>query len=976
MNNSAFELLHEENIPELSTLARLYRHVQTGAELLSLENDDENKVFGVTFRTPPEDSTGVPHIMEHAVLCGSRKYPVKEPYVELVKGSLKTFVNAMTFPDKTCYPVASTNLQDFYNLIDVYLDAIFYPLIPARVLDQEGWHYELDELDAPLNFKGVVFNEMKGAYSSPDSNVYKFSQQVLFPDTIYGLDSGGDPQVIPDLTYAQFKAFHAKYYHPSNARIYFYGDDDPQQRLALVDAYLRDFSPLAVDSAIPIQPPQVEPQTKTITYASGEEPEALKGMLTVNWLFPEFDDPQEALALRILTYILIGTPASPLRKALIDAGLGEDLTGVGLEDDLRQMYFSTGLKGLAVDAERRVFQAGEVEHLMLETLERLARQGLDPETVAASMNTIEFRLRENNTGAFPRGLAWMFRAMQSWLYGRDPLAMLRFAAPLKAIQNRVASGERFFESLIQKYLLDNPHRVTLILEPDPGLTARREAEERARLDAALTRMDQSERQAVLENTRFLKHHQETPDTPEALATIPSLRRSDLEPKHKPIPLEVLTRHSAPLLYHDLFTNGILYLDLGFDLHNLPADLVPYTPVYGRALLELGTTRQDFVRLSQRIGQHTGGIYPTTMGSAVTGSERAAAYLFMRAKATQEKAGELFHILGEVLLEPQFDNQERLRQLVLEMKADQESLLAPAGHRLVNTRLRAAFDQAGWLNEQIGGIEQLFFLRRLAERLESDWSGVLADLQQLHRLLVQRANLVVNVTQDGAGWQVTDPQLQSFLEQLPAGDKVEQHWGQPDFPPAEGLTFPARVNYVGKGANLYELGYELHGSIQAVLLYLRTTWLWERVRVQGGAYGGMCSFDHRSGVFTYLSYRDPNLMGTLANYDGAASYLQTLDLSDEELTRSLIGAIGEVDAYMLPDAKGFTSLVRYLTGDSDERRQRQRDQLLAATVDDFHRLGDALARLNSVGRVVVLGAPEAIQAADQAGNGWLKVTHVL
>jgi len=555
-----FELLREEEIPELNTTARLLRHLKTGAELLSLENDDENKVFGITFRTPPSDSTGVPHIMEHAVLCGSQKYPVKEPFIELAKGSLKTFLNAFTFPDKTCYPVASQNVKDFYNLIDVYLDAVLYPLIPKHVLQQEGWHYELENLEDPLTFKGVVFNEMKGAYSSPDNLVFRHSLRSLFPDNTYGLDSGGDPTEIPNLTYEQFKAFHQTYYHPSNSRIFFYGDDDPEQRLRYTNSVLAGFEPLAVESSIAPQRCFDQPKRFTHRYDAGEGANGdKKAMLTTNWMLTDNSDPETTLGLSILSHILIGTPASPLRKALIDSGLGEDLTGGGLDSDLRQMMFSTGLKGIAVA------DADQVESLIQTTLNTLVDQGIDPDMVEAGVNTIEFRLREMNTGAYPRGLIMMLSALSTWLYDGDPLAPLFFEAPLAAIKARLAAGESYFEELIQQHLLQNAHRSTVILEPDPKVREQQEAAEAERLAEARAAMSKAELQAVIDNTRELKLIQETPDPPQALSTIPTLTLEDLDKQNKLIPLTLLKENGSRILYHDLFTNGIVYLDVGLNL---------------------------------------------------------------------------------------------------------------------------------------------------------------------------------------------------------------------------------------------------------------------------------------------------------------------------------------------------------------------------------------------------------------------------
>jgi Zn-dependent M16 (insulinase) family peptidase len=1016
-----FEFIREETIPELNTRARLWRHAKTGAQLLSLENDDENKVFGINFRTPPTDSTGLPHILEHVVLAGSQKYPLKDPFFELVKGSLASFVNAMTYPDKTVYPAASTNLQDFYNLLDVYADAVFHPLLSPEKLAQEGWHYELETADAPLAYKGVVFNEMKGAYSSPDNLLGRYSQQATFPDITYGVDSGGDPAVIPDLTYEQFKRFHETYYHPSNALIFFYGDDDPAERLRRMDGYLSEFEPIAVESAIALQRPFDAPRVMRFPYGatadnesgdlSAEEDAASddsqKSFIEVNWMLPEYEDTALVMALEILSYALVDTPASPLRKALIDSALGEDVIG-GLSNYTRQMTFSAGLKGVAPD------DAEKVEPLILDTLAELARDGFDPDMIAASVNTIEFALRENNTGRFPRGLALFVRALGTWLHDRDPLAPLAFEAPLAAVKSRLAAEPDYLQALIRHHLLDNPHRVTVILEPDPELNRRLEMEERARLDQARAAMNDDDVQGVIETTRALKEAQNMPDPPEVLAMLPSLTREDLDKQHKAIPIELRgaegqqerTSESAShldrkpkIIYHDLFTNGIVYLDLGLDLRALPAELLPYTSLFGQALLEMGTAQEDFVKLSQRIGRSTGGIYPTTLIAPVVGGtdderrvtrdERSqpgtrhselVAYLMLRGKSTPERAPEMLDILRDVLLTARLDNRERFRQIVLEAKAGAESVLAPAGHQVTNTRLRGHFHPAYRMEELIDGVENLLFLRRLAERVESDWAGVLADLEAIRARLVNRAGLIANVTLDEARYGAFAPRLAGFIGDLPATsqahDPAASATGLPGLPRHEGLSFPAQVNFVGKGANLYNLGYELDGSIAVINNLLRTGYLLQKIRIQGGAYGAFCTFSPTSGVYTFLSYRDPNLANTLEVYDATADFLRGLELSDDELTRSIIGAIGAIDAYQLPDAKGYTSLTRHLTGETDERLQKFRDEVLSTTTADFRRLGDTLAAVKEAGDVVVLGSREALETANSQKELGLEITKVM
>ena len=963
-----FELLTAKYIAELETTAQIYRHRKTGAEILSLINKDENKVFAIVFRTPPADATGVAHILEHSVLCGSRKYPLKEPFVELLKGSLQTFLNAFTYPDKTCYPVASQNLQDFYNLIDVYLDAVLYPRLTPDTLQQEGWHFELEDPAQPLSYKGVVFNEMKGAYSSPDRILAEYSQQSLFPDHPYGLDSGGHPREIPNLTFEQFQAFHRKYYHPSNSRIYFSGDDPPEERLRLVDAYLKDFEPLSVASEIPLKEAFTEPRRITRPFAVTDA--KARGMLTVNWLLAETTDMEANLTLRMLNYVLLGMPASPLRKALIDSGLGEDLAGVGLEEELRQMYFSTGLKGIGVnDAER-------VETLISDTLARLAREGIDPLTVEAAVNTIEFRLRENHSGSYPRGLLFLLRSLTSWLHGGDPVAPLAFEAPLSAVKARLASDPSFLPALIDRFFLKNRHRTTLILHPDPTLSAQEEAEETERLAAVQTTMSREELGAVVVRTHDLRQRQGTPDSPEALATIPMLRLSDLEKQNKAVPLSRMERDDAEILYHDLFTGGILYLDLGFNLHGLPQQYLPYVRLFGRALLEMGTETEDFVTLTQRISRKTGGIAPKAFSSPVRGRTEAASWIFLRGKVMKERTPELFGILRDVLLTVRLDNRDRFRQMVLEEKARQEEKLVPEGHHLVNLRLRAHFSEADWVVEQMQGVSYLAFLHDLVRMVDEDWPGVLLRLEEIRNRLVNRRCLLANVTGDKAAWQDGEPRLAEFLGFLPSAPAPTVGWSPHAFPEGEGLTIPTQVNFVGKGVNLYDVGYRFHGSARVITRYLRTAWLWDRVRVQGGAYGAFCLFSHLSGVLTFLSYRDPSLLKTLEAFDQTAEFLRTVDLTGKELTKSIIGAIGEMDAYLLPDAKGFTSMVWHLTGETAKTRQLVRDEVLGTTATDFRSFGKVLQGVKERGIVKVLGSSSAIQAAAKELPGGLQVVKVL
>ena len=967
----AFELTRDETIAEVNSRARLYRHIKTGAEVLTLSNDDENKVFGITFKTPPEDSTGVAHILEHSVLCGSRKYPVKEPFVELLKGSLHTFLNAMTFPDKTVYPVASQNLKDFYNLVDVYLDAVLFPLISENTFRQEGWHYELDATQGPLTYKGVVFNEMKGAYSSSASVLGRTVQQTLYPDTTYGVDSGGSPNKIPDLTYEYFKNFHHRFYHPSNARIVFYGDDPEAQRLEKLEEFLGQFDRIEVDSAVALQPRWSAPKQIAGTYAAGKE-EAEKpnsAMVSVNWMLDPITDQEAAIVFSLLDFSLVGTSASPLRKALTDSGLGEGLTGSGIADDYRQPMFSVGLKGIEAG------NASKVEALVLETLERLAREGIDDKTVAAAINTLEFQLRENNTGSFPRGIALIFRAMRTWLHGGDPLDPLYFETALGKVKARFASGERVLEDLIRSALVDNLHRTTVLLTADPGQGERENAEERARLEAARAELEEAGIAEVIETAATLKALQEATDPPEELAKIPTLRLADLPRQNKITPSEASNLGETRVLFHDLKTSGVVYLDLAFDIHGLDPKLLPYFPIFTRALTQTGTAREDFVSLSQRIGRSTGGIGASRYISGTFRPGETAAFLFVRGKAVPDQLDELLAIISDVLLTPRLDNKERIRQMVLEEKAGFESRLSGMGNSIAAMRAKANFTEADWVTEQLSGVTHLFFLRDLAAEIDRDWAGVAQKLETIRKAVINRAALLANITTDRAEWQAFSPKLAAFLDGLPSSPRAFTPWPVPANDAAEGLTMPAQVNFVAKGANIMKLGYKPSGATAVAMTYLNTAYLWDKVRVQGGAYGSGTGFTEVTGSFVFSSYRDPNLLQTLDTYDQASTFL-TDGIAEAELTRSIIGVIGRMDAYQLPDAKGYSAMVQTLIGETPEHRQQRREEVLGTKPQDFKALGDVLAEAAKIGRVAVLGSETAIKAANDERGGFLRVTRVL
>ncbi|KAL4588740.1 hypothetical protein LXL04_001635 [Taraxacum kok-saghyz] len=975
-----FEKVSEQFIDECKSTAVLYKHKKTGCEVMSVSNDDENKVFGVVFRTPPKDSTGIPHILEHSVLCGSRKYPLKEPFVELLKGSLHTFLNAFTYPDRTCYPVASTNTKDFYNLVDVYLDAVFFPncVEDIKTFQQEGWHYELNDPSEDITYKGVVFNEMKGVYSQPDNILGRTSQQAVFPDNAYGVDSGGDPQVIPKLTFEEFKDFHRKYYHPSNARIWFYGDDDTNERLRILSEYLDMFdeSPARHESKIETQKLFSKPVRVVEKYPAAEGGDLKKNhMVCLNWLLSDKPlDLETELALGFLDHLLLGTPASPLRKILLESSLGDAIVGGGIEDELLQPQFSIGLKGVSEENIQKV------ETLVMETLANLASEGFNMEAVEASMNTIEFSLRENNTGSFPRGLALMLRSVGKWIYDMDPFEPLKYQEPLAALKARIEKegSKAVFAPLIEKYILKNPHLVTIEMQPDPEKASQDEAVEKEILEKVKKSMTEEDLAELARMTHELKLKQETPDPPEALKSVPSLSLQDIPKKPIQIPIEVGDINGVKVLQHDLFTNDVLYTEIVFDMSSLNQELLPLVPLFCQSLLEMGTKDLDFVQLNQLIGRKTGGISVFPFTSSKRGSDAPISHIIVRGKAMSARTEDLFNLVNCILQDVQFADQKRFKQFVSQSKARMENRLRGSGHGIAAARMDAKLNSAGWISEQMGGVSYLEYLKDLEVKVEQDWNGISNSLEEIRKTLLSKNGCLVNLTSDGKNLKNSEKHVGKFLDLLPS---ISSPLSQPSWNARipsvnEAIIIPTQVNYVGKAANVYETGYQLKGSAYVISKHISNTWLWDRVRVSGGAYGGFCDFDTHSGIFSFLSYRDPNLLKTLDIYDGTSDFLREMEMDDDTLTKAIIGTIGDVDSYQLPDAKGYSSLLRYLLGITEEERQIRREEILSTKLNDFKEFADAIEAIKDKGVVVAVASPDDVDAANKERSNFFQIKKAL
>lgn len=950
--------LDARSLPQIKATAQLFRHDRSGAQVLSIQLAHATPCFGITFRTPPSDSTGAAHVLEHMVFAGSRKYPLKDTLTYILQRSLKVWLSATTYPDRTCYLAASHHPSDLRNLVDFCLDSVLYPRLSPEAFQQQAWRYELATPQEPLTYQGVVLNEMKGRYSTSEHLLKQTMQRALFPDTIYRFDAGGAPETIPALSYHQLLNVHRRFYRPANALIFFAGDDDPTARLALLDEYLAALPDSAADWSIPLQPRFHEPRRLSTPGIWGQR----SAQIALGWMLDQTVDVEAALALRVLAQILTGTPDAPLRCALSDTRSGLHVFHSGINETLRQMTYVVGVTSTSSD------RAAHIEQLALDRLEQLVHDGIDPTMVHAALNTIEFRLREQRAHSLPHGLTLLLRALPNWTYGGDPIAPLLLDAPLATLKARVQAGEPVFEQLIERWLLRNPHRVTVTLEPATTDPAAAEQERLAHIKAALQPAALGE---LVAQAEALKRYLAAPDPPVTPALLPSITRADLQRHIASAPFEQMLWRGTRLLHHNIATDGIVYLDLGFDLHYLPADLLGYLPVLLRALVSRRLHATGAAELSQRLSLLTGGIRPEFLTASGSSDGRGITWAFLRCKALVEQLPQLLTLVHEMLL-TDLDRPAQICHLVRSEQAAREQALPKAGHRFVQTRLRSAYSEADWLDEHVAGISSLWFLRDLLRLIETDWPTVHTRLEQLRSMLLNRAIMLCNVTVDHRSWSQLTPHLEHFLDHLPARPAELHLWRRPSTPPAEGLAMPTPLNFVGKAANIYHLGNQRRGVAVVANHYLDNTWIWNMIRSQGGAYGALSTFDPRSGTLCYLSLHDPHLTATLATFDQTATFLRAVSLSQAELQATVIGAVGAPSASDLPDQQAFRAMQRHLVGETDAQRQQLLDDILATSVADLRAFADTLDQVAQHGRVLVIGAEAALEAAAKVRGGCLQI----
>lgn len=952
----AYELIQQEEIQDVHAKGYLLKHKKSGARVMLLANDDENKVFNIAFRTPPANSTGVAHIIEHTVLCGSEKFPLKDPFVELVKGSLNTFLNAMTYPDKTMFPVASCNDADFQNLMDVYLDAVFHPNIykNEKIFQQEGWHYHLEQESDPLTYNGVVYNEMKGAFSSADEVLNREVFNTLFPDTAYGVESGGDPKVIPSLSYEEFLDFHRKYYHPSNSYIYLYGNMDMKEKLDWLDReYLSKFDAIEVDSRIQLQKPFEETKDVTLSYPILEhEEEADNTYLSYNMVAGTTLDVKLNVAFSVLEYALLDAPGAPVKQALLDAQIGKDVEG-SYEDGILQPYFQIVAKNAnASDKERFL-------NVIHDTLQKIVDKGIDKKAVLAGINYFEFRFREADYASYPKGLMYGIDVFDSWLYDDEkPWMHLKQLAVFEELKKEVEHG--YYEVLIQRYLLDNPHSSIVTLVPKKGLAEKEEQETAEKLAAYKATLSREELQKLIKQTKALEEFQEAEDSEEAKQCIPLLKRSDISRDSVRLYNEEHRQGDTVLLHHNLFTNGIAYVDLLFDTKQVPDELVSYMGILKSVLGLVSTEHYTYSELFNEINANTGGIHCGLQVFQKPAENKDCTRMFgIRMKCLYPKLDFAFEMVKEILTTSKLDDEKRLREILSSLKSRLQQAIPGAGHSSAVMRASSYFSAASYFQEQIAGITFYQLVEDLEKNFTQRKADLICKLKTLLTYIFRSENLLVSSTSDQKGYEgmeqrVADLKTCLHTEDVETG-KITYRLEQKN----EAFKTAGQVQYVAACGNFRKAGYDYTGSLRILKTILSYDYLWMNLRVKGGAYGCMCGFK-RTGDAYLVSYRDPNLAKTLQTYEGCAEYLKNFTCSDRDMTKYIIGTISELDTPLNPSAKGNLSLNCYFSGMTESDFQKERDEILDAACKDIQALAPLVEAVVAQHNICVIGSAAGIE----------------
>ncbi len=955
-----FTLVEKKFVDEVNAECLLFEHDKSGARLLKIAADDPNKLFNIAFKTAPENDYGTPHIMEHSVLNGSKNFPVKSPFDVLMKGSLNTFLNAMTGSDLTTYPVASMNNKDYFNLMHVYLDAVLNPLIyqDPKIFMQEGWHYELENEDADVVYKGVVYNEMKGAYSSPRRELDYQVNKILFPDNTYGVSSGGYPTEIPKLTYEEFLNFHRKFYHPGNSYILLYGDADLDKELEFIDTeYLSNYDRSEQKVEIPLQKPFSEMKEAVGTYAVPEgAPTQDQTFLSMSFVVGQSTDRALAMTGDVLAEALVNHESAPLRLALQEAGIGRDVRASF--NEAKQNVFQITVQN-ANPEDQEAFK-----NIVFETLHKVVNEGFDRTTLEGILNRMEFNMKEGNTPQ--KGLMYLMQSYQTWFFADDPFLGLEFNAPLEEVQ-KVLDND-VLQTTVTNQLINNPHTLLMVLKPEPGLQAEVTKETNEELKAYQSSLSEDEKEALVEQTNELIEHQKREDTPEALATIPMLERADISHEIEWFDVQEKEVDGVDVLQHNAFTNDILYSNLYFDVRALPKELIPYAKLLSAVLGKLNTENYSYGELDNALNIQTGGfsVYLTEYLEGHSDDNMLPKFV-VYSKATTEKAGKMFELSEEIIDRSKLDDTDRLKELISRHQSRVDADIKNNGLNYAMTRLRSYYSNYGMYTEKTGGLDYYRFITDLSENFDAKSAEIVANLQKTADLLFTKENMIATVTCSDKDFASYEEGMDKLTAQLPEGNGELQNWEFDFSKKNEGLKSASKVQYVVKGYDFKKLGYDYSGKMRVLNQVLSTDWLQNQVRVIGGAYGGFAGISPSGNVY-FASYRDPNLKETIENYDNTPGYLETFEADDKEMTRYIIGTISRMDRPMTPSQEGNLAVQYYFEKTTPEELKAEREAVLSTTADDIKGMKKMVADVLDQDAICVYGNDEKVDDnADLFGN---------
>lgn len=951
-----YEILDEHRVEDVQSDGFILRHKKSGARIAILSNNDDNKVFYIGFRTPPEDETGVPHIIEHTTLCGSKKFPVKDPFIELAKGSLNTFLNAMTYPDKTVYPVASCNDQDFKNLMDVYLDAVFNPNITKyeEIFKQEGWHYELTGKDDELKINGVVYNEMKGAYSSPDEVLSSQIYRSLFPDNTYSKDSGGNPEYIPKLTYEAYLDFYHKYYHPSNSYIYLYGDMDVVERLEWLDKeYLSLYDYKKVNSEINKQPAFDEIKNVEAQYSiTMDDSQENKTYLSYNRVVGDTLDEMLYQAFDVLDYALVSSPGAPVKQALIDAGIGDDVYG-SYDAGILQPVFSFVAKNANAS------QADEFESIIENTLKEVVKTGINKEALLAGINSSEFKFREADFGQFPKGLLFGLNCLDSWLFDdMKPFIHLECLGTFAKLRKAVDTD--YFEKLIQEYLLDNTHGSSVTVKPKRGLGNEREEALAKELSDYKASLSDEEIKKLIEDTEHLKKYQEEPSSDEDLRKLPMLTRADMKKNAMPfsnIEDELL---DVKVVRHDIESNGIDYISFLFDAGDFAQSELGYLGFFTNALGLVSTEKYSYTDLANATNIYTGGISTGTASHPDIKDRNNFVFKFeVKLKVLEKNLDKALELMEQMLLSSDFTDTKRLGELVAQIKARLQANLSSSGHLVAAMRSMSSFSRYALYQDELKGVAFYRSICHIEKELSESPKSVSDKLAAIAKKLFARNRMLISFTGNNEAYGNAKPSLEKviagFNKMSAVGNQAEVHFNTAK----EAFIDASQIQYVAKTGDFICEGYEYTGALRLLRIILSYDYLWINVRVKGGAYGCMNTF-LRSGESYFVSYRDPNLSDTLDVYDRIPEYIKSFSPDERDMTKYIIGTFSALDTPMNPEAKGSRSLSAYLEGITYEQIQKERNEILNAQPEDIRRLADLVKAVLKKDSICVIGNENMIK----------------